>query len=332
MPAPRPIRRCPLSAPNWIRHRRHGWPASSAVVAVLVGAALAGCSHGPSASKITVPTTSSSTTTTSTVPPTTTTTTEQPGWTPVSTVNRHIAVDQISVAQANGDAVTVVRFRAGRVKFNLHVGSTDPPTGGATVGPDAGPAIGPDETPLLLAAFNGGFLTGAGAGGFELNSQPILSLVPGRATLLIDAGGAAHVGAWTQGIPAPGEVWVSARQNLNLLVSGGQPSGQISSIGAWGATLGGGAAVARSSVGEDASGNILYAAGMSVLPSDLANALIASGAVNAMELDINPEWVQLSYAALPGLALATAIPGQNRPATQYQSGWTRDFVTVLSTG
>ena len=306
---------------------------SLAVVAVLVGTSLAGCTHGSSASKITVPTTSSSsTTTTSTVPPTTTTTTEQPGWTPVSTVNGHIAVDQISVPQANGDTVTVVRFRAGHVRFNLHVGSTDPPTGGATIGPDAGAAIGPGETPSLLAAFNGGFLTGTGAGGFELNGQPLLPMVPGRATLVIDASGAAHVGAWTQGIPAPGEVWVSARQNLAPLVSGGQPNPQINSISAWGATLGGGSAVARSSVGEDASGNILYAAGMSLLPADLANALIASGAINAMELDINPEWVQLSYAALPGLALATAIPGQNRPATQYQSGWTRDFVTVLSTG
>ena len=318
------------TAPRGLPPRRRA-PVSLAVVA-LVGASLAGCTSGSSASKITLPSTSSSpTTTTSTVPPTTTTT-EQPGWTPVSTVNGHIAVDQISVPQANGDAVTVVRFRVGRVKFNLHVGSTDPPTGGAAVGPDAGPAIGPDETPLLLAAFNGGFLTGAGAGGFELNGQPLLTMVPGRATLVIDASGAAHVGTWTQGIPAPGEVWVSARQNLYPLVSGGQPSGEINSIGAWGATLGGGSAVARSSVGEDASGNILYAAGMSVLPADLANALIACGTVNAMELDINPEWVQLSYAALPGLALATAIPGQNRPATQYQSGWTRDFFTVLSTG
>ncbi|MGH9096676.1 MAG: hypothetical protein ACRDWB_04565, partial [Acidimicrobiales bacterium] len=232
MPAPLPLPRRPLSAHRRTsRHRLRG-PAWLAAVAALVGSSLAGCTAGSSAPEVTVPTTaSSSTTTTSTVPPTTTTT-EQPGWTPVSTVNGHIAVDQISVPQANGDAVTVVRFRVGRVKFDLHVGSTDPPTGGATVGPDAGSAIGPGEAPLLLAAFNGGFLTGAGAGGFELNGQPLLPMVPGRATLVIDATGAAHVGAWTQGVPAPGEVWVSARQNLNLLVSGGQPSGEISALGA----------------------------------------------------------------------------------------------------
>ena len=89
--------------------------------------------------------------------------------------------------------------------------------------------------------------------------------------------------------------------------------------------------MARSSLGEDSGGNLLYAAGMRCLPKDLANALIDSGSVTAIELDINPEWVQLAFAALPGLALATAIPGQARPATQFKVGWTRDFVTVLTT-
>jgi hypothetical protein len=49
-----------------------------------------------------------------------------------------------------------------------------------------------------------------------------------------------------------------------------------------------------------------------------------------MELDINPEWVQLATARNPGGSLAAAIPGQLRPATQYLTGWTRDFITVLA--
>jgi len=49
-----------------------------------------------------------------------------------------------------------------------------------------------------------------------------------------------------------------------------------------------------------------------------------------MELDINPEWVQLAVARTPGGSLAAAIPGQVRPADQYLTGWTRDFVTVLA--
>ena len=65
-------------------------------------------------------------------------------------------------------------------------------------------------------------------------------------------------------------------------------------------------------------------------PQDLAQALARSGARIAMELDINPEWVQFDLAPAPGGTLAIALPGQVRPASQYLTGWTRDFVTVLA--
>jgi len=95
--------------------------------------------------------------------------------------------------------------------------------------------------------------------------------------------------------------------------------------------LGPGPAVARSGLGQDAQGDILYAAGMSLVPADLAAALVEAGAVNAMELDINPNWVQADASPTAGTPLSTLIPGQNRTAGQYQAGWTRDFVTVLAT-
>jgi hypothetical protein len=49
-----------------------------------------------------------------------------------------------------------------------------------------------------------------------------------------------------------------------------------------------------------------------------------------MELDINPEWVQMDVASSPGGPLKAGIPGQHRPATQYLTGWTRDFIAVLA--
>jgi hypothetical protein len=49
-----------------------------------------------------------------------------------------------------------------------------------------------------------------------------------------------------------------------------------------------------------------------------------------MELDINPQWVQLAVAVRPGGPLIAGIPGQHRPANQYLLGWTRDFITVLN--
>jgi len=241
-------------------------------------------------------------------------------------------VDTQSVTEPTGHVVTVFRFRAGRVNYGLHVGSSDPPHGTATVVADSGPSIGPNETAALLAAFNGGFESTAGAGGFELNGQVLIPLQTGLASLVIDTSGSARIGVWGSGVPVPGEQVASVRQNLAPLVVGGQPSPTVGDIGVWGATLGGGTAVARSSLAEDGAGNLLYAASMSALPADLADALVSEGAVTGMELDINPEWVQLAWAATPGGPLTTGIPGQNRPADQYQVGWTRDFVTVLAAG
>jgi len=67
---------------------------------------------------------------------------------------------------------------------------------------------------------------------------------------------------------------------------------------------------------------------MHALPIDMATALVSAGATVAMELDINPEWVQADAAASPGGVLTAMVPGQNQPADRYLLGWTRDFVTV----
>jgi len=293
---------------------------------VLVGLVLAGCATpGATASR-------SSTTTkpAPTTSPTVTTTTEQPGWTVVSSTGAGIAVDERTVTGSDGSQVEVARFRTGRTRFALHVGSQDPPTAGVAIGPDAGSTVGSAERPSLLAAFNGGFMISDKVGGFEIGGRILSPLVPGVASFVIDADGTGHVGVWNQDLPAAGEQVVDVRQNLSPLVSGGQLSPRISDMAAWGPPLGGAPRVARSALGEDAHGDILYAGSMSALPVDLGSALIDAGATRAMELDINPEWVQLALAAGPGGALSAGVPGQHRPASQYLTGWTRDFVTVLA--
>jgi len=257
---------------------------------------------------------------------------EEPGWSTLSTGPHGIAIDERTFPQTDGTQVVVVRFLYNHVDYSLHVGSQDPPTGQAVIGPDSGPAIGAAERPLLLACFNGGFKASSGVGGFEVYGQVLTPLANGLASLVIDTAGVGYVGVWGLDVPPPGISVTSVRQNLPPLVVGGQPSPQAGAVSAWGATLGGGAYVARSALGEDAFGNLLYAASMSIVPTDLAAALISAGAMRAMELDINPEWVQMDTAATPGAALAAQIPGQNRPADQCESGWTRDFIAVLSIG
>jgi hypothetical protein len=272
------------------------------------------------------------TTTVTTVPATTTTVAVQSGWTVVARTPTRIVTDERIVTEPDGAHVTLVRFHAGTYRLDLHLGSEDPPSEGLSIPAVAGDAVAQTERPALLGAFNGGFKTSSGSGGFEVDGQVVVPLVAGRASLVIDTNGTAHVGVWERGLPAPGEVVASVRQNLLPLIDGGVTSPHIGDLAAWGTTLGPGPAVARSAVGTDHSGDLVYAGSESALPADLAGALASAKVTEAMELDINPEWVQVDVASTPGGALTAALAGQSRPAVQYLDGWTRDFVAVLGTG
>ena len=239
------------------------------------------------------------------------------------------AVPRVTVTRmrtADGSVVTVATF-AGPVTYVLHDGSEDP--GAAAGRVKAGPAVAGAERKRLLAAFNGGFKLSAGVGGYEQEGHVASALRRGLASLVIDRSGQARIGVWGEGVPAPGEAVYSVRQNLPPLVLDGKPTAAAADAGLWGATLGGGEYVARSALGQDASGDLIYAASMSTTPADLAFVLAYAGARTAMELDINPEWVQLDVASQPGGSLRASVPGQYRPADQYLVGWARDFIAVL---
>ena len=227
----------------------------------------------------------------------------------------------------DGSVMTVATF-GGPLTFVLHSGSEDP--GAAAGRVRAGPAVRGAERKRLLAAFNGGFKLSAGAGGYEQEGHVIVTLRRGLTSLVIDRSGRARIGIWGHGVPAPGEAVYSVRQNLPPLVLHGKPTALAADWGVWGATLGGGEYVARSALGQDAAGQLVFAASMSATPADIAAVLAYAGAQIAMELDINPEWVQLDVAGHPGGPLRAALPGQNRPGDQFLVGWARDFITVLA--
>jgi hypothetical protein len=238
----------------------------------------------------------------------------------------HVTVSEVRLA--DGVVVTVAVFH-GPVRYVLHNGSLDPGYAATEAGVTAGSAVGGPEREQLLAAFNGGFKLSAGAGGYEQEGHVISPLLAGYASLIIDRSGQARIALWGYGAPAPGEAVYSVRQNLQLLIEHGQPTQAAADWYSWGATLGGGEDVARSALGEDAAGDLLFAGSMSASPEDMAQALVERGARIGMELDINPAWVQLDVASHPGGALQAEVPGQIRPADQYLWGWSRDFITVL---
>jgi hypothetical protein len=89
----------------------------------------------------------------------------------------------------------------------------------------------------------------------------------------------------------------------------------------------------RSGVGIDRHGNLIYAAGNDQTVRSLADALIAAGAVRAMELDINSFWTSfITYGAPGGLDPANLLPSMNRSSARYLTPDDRDFFAVYSRG
>jgi hypothetical protein len=211
------------------------------------------------------------------------------------------------IRMPDGNRVTLARFR-GPVRYVLHSGSQDPGTAALAV-VRAGPRVGHRERRRLLAAFNGGFKLSAGVGGYEQEGHVFSRLRNGLASLVIGRSGQASIGVWGAGVPRPGEPVFSVRQNLTLLVARGRIRPAARHWARWGATITGREFVARSALGENSAGNLIYAGSMSASPADLAAALVHAGARIAMELDINPEWVQLDTARKAGGRLRAAIGG-----------------------
>ena len=87
----------------------------------------------------------------------------------------------------------------------------------------------------------------------------------------------------------------------------------------------------RSAVGVDAHGNLLYAAADLQTASSIAEILQRAGAVRAMELDINSEWVTFNfYGGWGASAAQKLLPDMTRDATRYLTPDDRDFFAVYA--
>jgi hypothetical protein len=223
-----------------------------------------------------------------------------------------------------------MRFDQALVTLNLHAGSSEPEGGGWRYGGE----ISGREIHRLLAAFNGGFRLSYGSVGFMADGRVGVPLTVGLGSVVTYQDGATQIGAWRQGVPAQGRRVASVLQDLSLLVDHGVAAGNVEScaIGCWGSTLGGGVDVARSALGIAGDGRLLWAAGESLSPAALAQALIAAGAQRAVELDINPQWVA-GYLYLhrgSGPVAVPVVPGQTGIPGQLLSPYGRDFFTIVA--
>ncbi|HEY2651612.1 MAG TPA: phosphodiester glycosidase family protein [Solirubrobacteraceae bacterium] len=214
-----------------------------------------------------------------------------------------------------------------RTRLELYPGRYEPPNSGNALG-----EVPPQQRGGLLATFNSGFKLEDDNGGFVAFGQTYAPLHDGQATFVRYRSGRTDIVSWNGG-PDPGPDVEFARQNLPLIVEGGQLNPAISNDSLWGATLGNAVRVWRSGVGIDARGNILYAAADAQTAQSLAQILQRAGAVRAMELDINYEWTTFNfYGAWGATGAQKLLPDMTRDATRYLTPDDRDFFAVYAKG
>jgi hypothetical protein len=193
-----------------------------------------------------------------------------------------------------------------------------------------------DAASTMVAAFNSGFRLKDSQGGYFAEGKTVWPLRAGAASFVVYDNGTASVGQWGRDFTSTSGIG-SVRQNLDLLVDNGQPVPGLNANDTtkWGFTLGNAVFVWRSGLGVTANGALVYAGGPGLNITTLADVLARAGAVRAMELDINPAWVNLAtYNPIPPETYAAPtngsllLPQMSGGTTRYFSPWDRDFITM----
>ena len=217
------------------------------------------------------------------------------------------------------------------LKFQLRPGTEDP-------GPGHWKApswIPPGTRSGLQATFNSGFKISSSGGGFYLNGVTRGNLTKGEASEVYYRNGHVAIGVWGRDLHMTPQV-AGVRQNLRPIVENGKVPASVDNnvLTQWGATLGGGYYVWRSGIGITKDGHILFVYGPALNVRELAALLKRAGAVTAMELDINPEWMSYMYYR-PGHHSSNPtpknlLPDQQAPPNRYYSLNGRDFTAVYA--
>lgn len=185
----------------------------------------------------------------------------------------------------------------------------------------------------LAATFNGGFKIKNSRGGFYADGHTAGTLTKGAASLVVYSDGHSDVISWPG--TNPGTDIVSVRQNLTLLINKGVIASNLDKnvLANWGWTLKNSYFVWRTGIGVTTSGDFVFVAGNALSIQSLANLLQRAGAVRAMELDINAEWISYMWYT-PGATAQTPIPNKlldfARPADRYFKPTSRDFFAVYA--
>jgi hypothetical protein len=225
----------------------------------------------------------------------------------------------------SGHQAVVVWLSHSSLRLSLHPGV--PTSYSGVWDPGASPhwTTTPVLTPVnrwqvgLAATFNGGFKITNGDShggywdsGYGINAHAVVlkdpsgarTLTKGAESLVINNDGSWAIGTWNVQVHMTPAVRF-VRQELLPLVDRSVVNPLTTSSACqqhWGKTIGGTCAPWRSGLGITAAGDLVYAAGHGLTPYQLAVILRQAGAVRAMQLDINTQWLSAIYYNSAGAA------------------------------
>ena len=229
--------------------------------------------------------------------------------------------------------VAIVAFKLSQARLHFVLGTNEP----YSDVPITRTGLIPPQDSLpgvLLATFNGGFKARHGHSGAMVDGVTVLPPRPGFATVAIYADGHVEIGSWGVSMTATPNM-LAWRQNGPLIIQDGQinPHTLDAAPQDWGYSLDGNTTVWRSGLAISADGQTLYyVAGPHLTMPALASALTATGAAQAMQLDINNFWVHFDAIQAAGdkLQAVPLVDGMNNGVGRYLEGYSRDFFYITA--
>jgi phosphodiester glycosidase len=229
-------------------------------------------------------------------------------------------------------AIVAFDLQATRLHFVLGTGEPASPVPIQRTGKIPADAFKPG---VLLAAFNGGFKARHGHFGVMVGGITLLPPRVGFGTVALSADGHVRIGAWGTDIRSSSDL-LAWRQNGPLVIQNGQINPHTADTRSqdWGIILNGVTAVWRSGLAISADGRTLYyVAGTSLTLPALVQTLAATGAANALQLDINTTMVHFdAIHATPTGWTTTPLLGVMKPQRddRFLTGSTRDYFYVTA--
>ena len=227
--------------------------------------------------------------------------------------------------------VTMVQLDMNVMRMGSVAGTQQP---GGPVGKPGSGVVPKDiiDSGNLIAAFDGGFQYKDGQYGMIVGNTTYLPLKNDLGTLVGYDDGTLKIVDYTG--QSLGNNVAFVRQNCPMLIQDGSITVTDSKDRTlWGRLATGtvGIYTWRSGIGITKNGNLIFAVGNNLTPDTLAVALQSAGAVNAIQLDINPIWVRFNIfqPSSPGQYTSTTLTKDLADgAKQYLHGYQKDFFYV----